>query len=142
LLGLAAKLGSEAAHARLLEAAKANNVMAAMIAFKAGALTEKTAEHCAQMLARLLDDERQKAARGVSSFGHPVDRCLFLVSLSLSFPRAARWAEVMSYLGDSAIDANHKKSSVWQVVREFALLPDEAANLLALQAPGLQASFY
>lgn len=142
LLGIAAKLGSETAHARLLEAAKANNVLAAIVAFEAGAFTEETAEHCSQLLARLLGRARKHASRGTSFVGRRVDLCMFLVKLSLSFPRAARWAEVMSYLGDSAIDANHKKSSVWQIVRNSARLPRDAANLLAHQVPGLQASFY
>lgn len=142
LLGLAAKLGSQTAHSRLLEAAKANNMLASVIAFEAGILPEEIAEQCAQRLVLLLDDERQKAARGVSSFGRPVDHCLFLARLSLSVPRAARWTEVMSYLGDSAIDAVHKKSSVWLIVREFALLPGEATDLLALQMRGLRSSFY
>lgn len=140
LLGLSAKLGSEIAHTRLLEESKAGNLLAAAIAFKAGALTEEVAEHAAQALVQLLDKERQESARGRLGYGYSVDRCLFLARLSFSFPSIARWREVMSYLGDSAVTADHKESSVYRVVRDFALLPEEAAQLLPLQILGLRAS--
>ena len=140
LLGLSAKLGSKTALVRLLKAAKAGNLSAAAIAFIHGALSEEVAEHVAQTLAQLLEQERQEAARGTFSFGRPVDRCLFLLDLSLSFPRLARWTVVMAYLGDSAVIADHKKASVYRIVRELGQLPVDAARLLPLQLDGLRSS--
>lgn len=142
LLGLSAKLGAATAHARLLEAAMAGNLMAAAIAFEAGALDKVAAEHIAQELVLLLDKERQEAARGKVGCGRAVDRCLFLVGLSLSFPSVARWKEVLSFLGDSAVVANHKEFSVYRIARDFTQLPEEAAGRVPLQFPGLRASRY
>lgn len=140
LLGLSAKLGSEIGQARLLEAAQAGNLSAAAISFEAGTLTEEAAGRIAQALAQLLGTERQESAQGRVSYGFSVDRCLFLAGLSLSFPSVARWREVLSYLGDSAVIANHKVSSVYRIVRDLAQLPEESARLLPLQIPGLRAS--
>lgn len=140
LLGLSAKLGSEVAHARLLEAAKAGNLSAAAIAFEAGTLTEEAADKVAHTLTKLLDKEQQESARGRFGSGYSVDRCLFLVGLSLSIPSVARWGEVLSYLGDSAVVADHKESSVYRIIRDLTQLPDDAARLLPLQIPGLRAS--
>lgn len=140
LLGLSAKLGAEIAHARLLEAAKAGNLLAAAIAFEAEVLTEEAAEQITHALVQLLNKERQEATRGRVGYGYSVDRCLFLVGLSLSFPGVAQWREILSYLGDNGVVADHKESSVYRIVRDLAQLPEEAARLLPLQVPGLGAS--
>ena len=140
LLGLSAKLGSKIALVRLLEAAKAGNLSAAAIAFDDGALTGEVAEHVAQTLAQSLEKERQEAARGTFRFGWPVDRCLFLLNLSLSFPHLGRWNDVMAYLGDCAVIADHKEASVYRIMHEFAHLPEAAAKLLPLQLDGLRSS--
>ncbi|MBN8727002.1 MAG: DUF4365 domain-containing protein [Xanthomonadales bacterium] len=140
LLGLSAKLGSEVARVRLLQAAKEGNLLAAAIGFEDGFLTEGIAEQSAQTLVQLLEKERHQAARGSFGFGRSVDTCLFLVNLSFSLPRIARWTEVMSYLGDNAVIADHKESSIYRIVRDLVLLPEEAVDLLLHQITGLRTS--
>lgn len=140
LLGLSARLGSEAAASRLLCAAQADNLDAAAVAFESGLLTEDIAGQVVQVLVQLLDKEIDDSVKGVTSYGHSVDRSLLLVNLSLTYPPVGKWNSIMAYIGCSAVIADHKVAPVYRIVRDLALLPEEAAKLLPLQIPGLRAS--
>lgn len=107
-----------------------------------GALPEESAAQVAHKLEQLLNNERQESAQGRVGTGRSVDRCRFLISLGYSFPRVARWKEVLSYLGDSTVVADHKEPSVQRILLDREHLPDEAARLLPSLIPGLRASRY